>query len=315
MKARPRSTVLSILVIAAVLVLAWGGAKLVGRDSRSPVAPPAAAAAPAAVAAVPLAGPALTAGESTGASAAAGASVTEATARVDDLDRTLDGTEIGVAVEDRTTGRTSVGKHGAGTFYSASVVKLYTVVDILHRVETRQIALTPTDRTNIGRALSFSDDNAENALWVKFGGAAGVARTIKLAGLNDSSPPRNTSQWGQTLISARDVVSLYDYVLTTMAPSGRDMIMGALRNAQDTGADGFDQAFGLINPPRPAGVAAKQGWMWIGSDFYLHSTGVLGTDQRYVVAVLTKNRASAGAPSARTRVTRAVSEIEQALAG
>lgn len=309
MRARRHPAVLTVLVIAAVLVLAWGGARLVGRRTH----PEPAAAAPPAAASVPVAAPALTAGEVTGVSAGSAAAVTAATAAADALAR--GGTEIGVAVEDRTTGRTSVGEAGATPFYAASVVKLYTVVDILHRLETGAVTLSATDRTDIGRALSYSDDGAEDALWTKFGGAAGVARTIALAGLRDSSPPKDTSQWGETLISARDVVTLYDYVLDAMRPADRDMIMDALGDAQDTGADGFDQAFGLIARPRPAGVAAKQGWMWIGDDFYLHSTGVLGPDDHDVVAVLSENEASAGSAAARTVVTKAVDGVEKALAG
>ncbi len=312
MKARRHSMLPTILVIAAVLVLAWGGAKVVGRHTRpqsTAVAVPAAAA----PATVPALGPALTAGESTGVSAGSAAAVTAATASVDALDSSTAGTEFGVAVEDRTTGQTSVGAAGATPFYAASVVKLYTVVDILHRVETGAVTLTSTDRTDLERALSYSDDNAEDALWTNFGGAAGVARTIALAGLQDSSPPEDTSQWGETLISARDVVTLYDYVLDSMTPADRDMIMDALQNAQDSAADGFDQAFGLIAPPRPAGVAAKQGWMWIGDDFYLHSTGVLGPDDHYVVAVLSENGASAGSAAARTIVTEAVADVEKSL--
>ncbi len=307
MEARARSTVLTVLVISTVLVLAWGGVPLVGRGPRTSVLPVAV------VAPVPVAGPGLTMGEIAGVAAAAAIAVTAATAAVDDLGRSLADTEIGVTVQDRATGRTSVGKSGSDPLYAASVVKLYTVVDILHRVDTGEITLTDADRTDIDRALSSSDDDAEDALWTKFDGAVGVARTIELVGLKDSSPPTDPAQWGETLISASDVVSLYDYVLTSMAASSRDMIMGALQNAQDTGADGFDQAFGLIDSPRPAGVAAKQGWMWISSDFYLHSTGVLGPDQRYVVAVLTENRAAAGAPAARTLVSTAVSDIEQSL--
>lgn len=180
-------------------------------------------------------------------------------------------------------------------------------------METGAITLSATDRTNIGQALSFSDDGAEDALWVEFGGPAGVARTIQLAGLQDSSPPDDTSQWGETLVSARDVVSLYDYILTSMKPSSRDMIMDALEDAQDDAADGFDQAFGLIDPPRPGGVAAKQGWMWLGSDFYLHSTGAFGSGQRYLVAVLTENRASAGDDAARALVSKAIGDVESAV--
>jgi hypothetical protein len=301
-------TILVVVVVAVVLV---GAAIMVqgraGAGSPEPVAAKSAVA--------PVAAPALAAGDAAGVTAgSAAAAVKAAVQAVDALDRASPNTKFGVAVLDRTTGQLAVGAGGATAFYSASVVKLYTVVAILHRVETGSVTLTAADRTNIQRALMASDDQAMDALWEKFGGAQTVAQTISLVGLKDSEPPDDTSEWGETLISARDVVAVYDYVLRSMAPSSRDMIMGALEQAQDTGADGFDQAFGLIAPPRKPDVAAKQGWMWIGSDFWLHSTGVLGADDRYVIAVLSKNTQPSAA-AARTIVTTATSDAEAALPG
>jgi hypothetical protein len=40
-------------------------------------------------------------------------------------------------------------------------------------------------------------------------------------------------------------------------------------------------------------VAAKQGWMWWGPTFYLHSAGTLGPDGRYVVAIESTSRSAA----------------------
>jgi hypothetical protein len=297
------------LVVIAVAVL-LGGAAIKVAD-RAGAGIPAAVAPPSVVA--PVAAPALVAGGAAGVTAASAAAVKAAVQAVDALDRASPNTKFGVAVLDRTTGQLAVGAGGATAFYSASVVKLYTVVAILHRVEIGSVTLTAADRTNIQRALVASDDQAMNALWEKFGGPETVAQTISLVGLNDSKPPDDSGEWGETLISARDVVAVYDYVLRSMAPSSRDMIMGALEQAQDTGADGFDQAFGLIAPPRKPDVAAKQGWMWIGSDFWLHTTGVLGADDRYVIAVLSKNPGQPGSAAARTIVTTATSDAEAAL--
>ncbi|GAA1300265.1 serine hydrolase [Pseudonocardia xinjiangensis] len=301
-----------LVVILAVLV----GAGTVMVEDRTEAGTPVAAV-PAAVLPRPIdspvAMPARGADDAADAAAASSAAVNAATQAVDAFDRSNGNTQIGVAVLDRSTGQESVGAEGATDFYSASVVKLYTVVAILHRVETGAVKLTPTDTSDIQRALVASDDNAMDALWEKFGGAQTVAQTISLVGLKDSKPPIDPSQWGETKISARDVVAVYQYVLTTMSPSGRAMIMNNLANARDLGADGFNQAFGLIAPPRPANVAAKQGWMWIGSDFDLHTTGVLGADHRYVIAVLSKNPARVGSAAVRATVTTAAHDAEAAL--
>lgn len=258
----------------------------------------------------PKAMPALNAGDTAGAAAAA---VDSAVQAVDAVHAANPGTEIGAAVLDRQTGKLGLGTNGTSRFYSASVVKLYTVVAILHRAEAGELTLTATDRDDIHRALVASDDNAMDALWVKFGGAKTVAQTISLVGLKDSKPPVVASQWGQTTISARDVTAVYNYVLRSMSAASREMIMDALGHAQATGADGFDQAFGLIEPPRPSNVAAKQGWMWINSDFDLHTTGVLGKEDRYVVVILSKNPAKSGSAAARTIVNKATSAAEAAL--
>jgi beta-lactamase class A len=257
-----------------------------------------------------LAAPALEAGSDAGVADASDADVTSAVHAVDAIDAAAPSSQIGVAVLDRQTGALTLGAEGTTPFYSASVVKLYTVVDILHRSETGATTVDAADIALIKRALSLSDDQAMDQLWERFGGNATVSGAIALAGLKDSSPPTDPSQWGETRISARDVVSLYDYVDRSLSASDRALVMGALQDAQDTAADGFDQAFGLLAAPRPDGVAAKQGWMWYGSTFYLHTTGVLD-DDRYVVAMLTKNP-GVSAP-ARALVNKAAAAVEAQL--
>jgi hypothetical protein len=311
MKARSRPTTIIMVVLAVVVVSLIATARTVGGAAAPAAAPTSSTATPT----VPVPAPALVSGDATGASADTAAVVTGAVDAVDALDRASTGSEFGAAVLDRTTGQVAVGDDGATPFYAASVVKLYTVVDILNRVDTGAVTLTSADRTNIKRALSLSDDNAMDALWERFGGPATVQRTIDLVGLQDSAPPKDPSQWGEALISARDVVAVYDYVLKSMSPTSRDMIMNALDTAQDTGADGFNQAFGLLDPPRQAGVAAKQGWMWIGSEFDLHTTGLVGPDQRYAVAVLTKNPANRGSAAARKLVNTAAHDLVGPLTG
>ena len=220
------------------------------------------------------------------------------------------GVWVGVAVLDRVTGEIAVGAEGAKPIAAASLTKLYTVVDVLTRAAAGQIALTDADQRLVLRALTASDDGAMNALWSRFGGSATVAGAIAVAGLRDSRPPSDPSQWGEAVVSARDLVALYDYVLTQMKPTDRDLVMGALTASPDVAADGFHQDFGLLAPPRRPDVAAKQGWMWWGPTFYLHSAGTLGPDDRYVFAIESTSRSSA---LGRATVNRAAAAAALAL--
>lgn len=221
--------------------------------------------------------------------------------------------EYGVAVLDRHTGKLSLGDEGAIAFYSASVVKLFTVVDILHRTEVGQVTLTAAQRTDIQRALTVSDDRAMDALWKAFGGSSTVTELIGLAGLKDTQAPVPPGEWGLTKVSPRDVVAVYEYALTKLNSKDRSTVLGDLAAAQNVGADGFDQAFGLLQSPRPGGVAAKQGWMTDGPSLYLHSTGVLGPGHRYVIAVLSKQAVGTGYPAGRANVSSATKRLTGAL--
>ncbi len=222
-------------------------------------------------------------------------------------------TQIGVAVLDRATGRLELGRLGATAFYSASVVKLLTAADLLHRGRTGAITLTAAQRIQIRRALQVSDDAAMSSLWQRFGGPRTVTAVAARAGLRDTRPPGRPAEWEETRISPRDTVALYAHLMTALRPGDRRFVLDALRGAPGRAADGFDQAFGLLAAPRVPGVAAKQGWMVAGTSEYLHSTGLLGPADRYVVAVFTKRPASDGFAAARADVSAATARLVAAL--
>lgn len=218
----------------------------------------------------------------------------------------VSGVQYGIAILDRNTGKLTVGAEGDVGFFSASVVKLFVVVDILHRVEEGRITLSSGDRTNITRALELSDDNAMDSMWVKYDGPSLVTEMISLAGLKDTVlDTANPGEWGETKISARDVTSVWEYALTKLSPADRSLVVNDTHHAANNGADGFYQAFGLLEPPRPASVKAKQGWMIAGSEMILNTTGVLGARDQYVVAILTRQSASIGYSQGRANVNRA----------
>ena len=199
-----------------------------------------------------------------------------------------DSVNLGVAILDLQTGEVA-DSNGDKQFYSASLSKLILVVDMLDRRAENGLELSDDDLQLVDRALTYSDDEAMDALWTRFDGMAAIDRVAARLGMTGTHSPDDPSQWGEVVITADDMVKLYQYVLSgKMAEADRDLIVDALSGAQEEAADGFDQFFGLLdaNARGSRSAYAKQGWMYyLPSDVYLHSAGIV--DNRYAVAVLT----------------------------
>jgi hypothetical protein len=209
------------------------------------------------------------------------------------------GLTLGTAVLDLATGE--LAQSGVEEFYSASLSKLILIVDLLDG----DAELSESDLSLIGRALSLSDDNAMNALWVKFDGPAAMTRVAGALGMAGTSTPEDPSQWGETEVSPAGYARLFQHILTEMDPGDRAVIIDGLSAAQPRAADGFDQFFGLLGQSVPA--YAKQGWMYYGSQLYLHSAGVVHTETRdYVVVLMSRQPARATAPAVVSTVAAAM---------
>lgn len=218
----------------------------------------------------------------------------------------LPGMTLGMAVLNLHTGELAVGRGGEREFMSASLSKLIVAVDVLdrHRAEGRPLA--PDDLDLIGRALSVSDDNAMNVLWGKHDGAGAIGRVAGRLGLTVRLPAGATGMWGDTVVTAADMVAIYRHVLRGMAPQDGAVIVGALAAAGMVAADGFAQHFGLLHEGASPRRYAKQAWVPYGpAGFLLHSTGVAydgRTGHSYAIALLSIQPHS-GAQTARDRLS------------
>jgi hypothetical protein len=190
-------------------------------------------------------------------------------------------TTLAAVVLDRVTGDRPVSIGAGRQFRSASLVKMLIAIDVLGRAPA-----APT-RERVARMLSASDDGIASSLWVAYGPGI-VARTAKRLGLRDTAAPEQAGRWGETMISANDVVRVYRYVLDELPAADRALVVDALARAPRYAADGFDQFFGI---PDGLGVpwAVKQGWGNNEHAMVLHSTGLVGADRRYVVVLLTEH--------------------------
>jgi hypothetical protein len=191
------------------------------------------------------------------------------------------GTTLGVVVYDRVTGTTPLEYNANRSFRSASLVKLLIAIDVLDR------GASVAQRGQLSRMLEMSDDSIASALWVRDGGPDIVRRTSAELGLSGVRPPEEYGRWGEAVVTPKDVVAVYRYVLG-LPRADRTLIVGALGQAPRIAADGFDQHFGI-----PDGLhaqwAVKQGWGSNRSAKVVHSTGLVGPGFRYVVVLLTEH--------------------------
>ncbi|MDX3109882.1 hypothetical protein ACIBO5_25840 [Nonomuraea angiospora] len=252
------------------------------------------------------------------------------------------GTTASWLVFDRQAGKFVATRNAHRKFRSASVVKILIAIDYLERRKSVPAA----DARLLKIMLRSSDDDAASAFWDRAGKGQIIVRMARKLGLSDTTPPPASKPgfWGYTSLSAYDIVRTYRYLLDRAEPRVRDTILGHLRQSTPCGTDGFDQTFGIPDAvPRP--WAVKQGWSgfgdtpptrcsgaravgapisWIAQratgsgvpDYgrpVLHTTGLVGKNERYVIAVLTAHPAGGTWASSVTRITKLTGELYRSL--
>jgi hypothetical protein len=228
-------------------------------------------------------------------------------------------TELAIAVMDRATGELALGSRAAEPYYTASLSKLVLAVDMLTRRRFDGLGVTDDDLRLVERALGPSDDTAMNQLWVAFDGPGAAGRVRGRMALTATEPPRDPSQWGEMLVSAADWMRIWNYLLDEMPAADRGLLLRAMAAAPPVAADGFDQSFGLLAPtvdgPLGPGAVAKQGWMCcVAGLHHLHSVGVVGDAQRFVVALLGRSADERGWQLTRAEMTTIAEATVLALA-
>ncbi|SDF43250.1 LGFP repeat-containing protein [Blastococcus aurantiacus] len=224
---------------------------------------------------------------------------------------TARGTTIEIAVLDRVTGQYRDNGRAAHTrIESASVMKVFIAEHLLHRRDLGQIHLSAADMGDMGRMLRESLDAPASRFWGRFGANAIVQEVIGRYGLTETRVTSNVRYWGNTLITAHDMVVFYRRMMDRSAglsAASRDWIVGQLRRSTVQG-DGARQFFGLRDGlPREQVIAQKQGWMCcVNGSIYRHSTGLIGPDGRFVVVVLTREPSSRGGAHIERSITDAV---------
>jgi hypothetical protein len=222
-------------------------------------------------------------------------------------DAAKSGANIETVVLDRNTGQT-ISNGNTKPFPIASVAKLFIADDLLMQASKGQTTLSPADRQSLDVMLRSSDDSAAQTFWNRGGGNAILARVKARYGLPGTTAPSN-GHWDVTTSTASDLVQYYGKLLDGsggLPPEQANVIIGNLAQSTPTGTDGYPQRFGIPEGLYAEPVAVKQGWFccWSGANQLHVSTGVIGPDRRYVMAISSLEPDDAAA--ARDTMTQAV---------
>ncbi len=223
------------------------------------------------------------------------------------VDAAASGANIAVVVLDRITGQ-RVSNGNNSPFPIASVVKLFIADDVLLQEAEGKTKLSPADRQSLDIMLRSSDDSAAQMFWDRNGGNAIIGRIKARYGLGGTTAPYN-GHWDVTQSTAADLVRYYEMLLNGSGGLPReqaDVIINNLAAFTPTGNDGYPQRFGIPDGLPGEKVAVKQGWFccWNpGSQLHV-STGVIGPDRRYVMAIGALDPTTDAA--ARANITQAV---------
>lgn len=216
------------------------------------------------------------------------------------------GATLSVAILDRTTHQLFSNGNTEITA-TASVAKLFIADDLLLQESEGRTVLSPEDRHALDVMLQSSDDAVAERFWDQDGGDAIIAEVAERYGLTSTMPPSD-GRWWNTVSSAPDLIRYYEKLLDGSGglPLGRaNLIIANLAQSTPSGIDGYPQRFGIPDGLYAERVAVKQGWMCcIGADWMHLSTGVIGSDKRYIMVI--ESLQPSDDATARDTITQAV---------
>ncbi|WP_067994634.1 serine hydrolase [Nocardia pseudobrasiliensis] len=188
----------------------------------------------------------------------------------------------GVVLRDRVTGAVWRTEHSSTLMWGCSVPKLAMAVDLLLREDAGAVRLSDEDRALVHAMLHSSDNDAADALWNRFGGAAEFGARFPSYGMTDMRfSDEHEHTWGWILTTADDFDRLVNHVLEGLPATIRDYLIDEMRSV------GPEQRWGVWGAGSEARPGLKNGWSDDDDDgsWLTHSAGFAGPDARYTLAI------------------------------
>lgn len=194
---------------------------------------------------------------------------------------------LSVVFGDTQTGRTW--RYGPADHpgWTASTIKLAMATDILARQRSGQLTLTDPDRHDMHTMLNWSDNDAADRLWRRYGGEDQLGRFRDRFGMADLyfvPGFSNGTTWGFVKCTSEDLWRLMRHVLTEPHPEDRDHLLAEMRTVAP------NQQWGAWAAGEAQAPGDKNGWSYesdpYGKHWVLNTVGFAGPDARYPVAVM-----------------------------
>ncbi|HVM67883.1 MAG TPA: serine hydrolase [Acidimicrobiales bacterium] len=226
----------------------------------------------------------------------------DASARVNALSATLAayladyGSRVGVEVLD-VTHSVVYTADAAGTFITASSVKVPIMLAVMARAERAHRSLTSTEQRLLTSMIERSDNAAASELYAEIGGRTGLAAWARRFGITGLAPEGAGPSWGYTTIHPATMVTILERLRAgrLVSSSHRADALDLMRHVIPS------QRFGVgTGSPAGATVALKNGWV-VGPDgrWAVNSSGIVTADGvTWVISVYTRGNASFSAGSA-----------------
>jgi hypothetical protein len=173
-----------------------------------------------------------------------------------------------VVVLDRHAGKTVVSVNADRPVPAVSIAKLLFAADELHQAGGGS-HLDPQSAADLFDMLRRSNDDLASDYYGYHGESAIVQRVAQEYHLTGTSPAPNPRYWGGITVSAADIASLLEQMLTD--PSVGPYVAAPMRASSEIAADGYNQEFGMN---AVSGTGSKQGWgCCLGGVVAIHSAG------------------------------------------
>lgn len=222
--------------------------------------------------------------------------------RMDEATETITdgGGLIGMAFMDRETGEIVCNEQCLDPFSLASLSKVFIAEVVGYTNYERpgrrgEIEAGEGDMPVEGNAdamlrddmMRYSDNDATNALWGRYGGTKIIDSVTERYGLSESTIA--SSDWGSTRSSAADMVKFFDGMLSEeggMSEIETRYLVQLMYSLPRYSYGNSDQNIGLRAALPDEFVGVKGGWV---DPKIRTSAGFFGEDDRYVMAVLTRH--------------------------
>ena len=190
--------------------------------------------------------------------------------------------QLGVVILDRKTGKRWTTGETTHLYWTGSTIKLGLVTTALEK-SSGVTHLSDTDTNEIGDILSFSSDDAADALWREYGRSALLSRFQTRYGMSHATYVSGFDKyWGFVKCTPGDLVTLLDYMLDNLSASDRSFVVTSMRQTDDI------QHWGVWSVGSAEQPGNKNGWSVETDNGQQHwltsSVGFAGPNERYVIA-------------------------------